>query len=165
MLNVYMFRTQKPPGAFDLSMIPLDELADAVTAIVNHHTSGDIWFGYLEGWMLSPREETLLRPALRNFPCSCVCYFPLALPHAWKNEIDTIYTADSNGARETDNNGRIVHNSDSAGHDISGTSPTPDRTTHQGRKARRSQARRVQEGPSAEEKRTSSAEANDGIRS
>ena len=82
MLTVYMFRRDKPPGAFDLSIIPLDELADAVTAIVAHHTSGHLWFGYLEGWMLTSREEVLLRPALRNFPCSCVCLFPLALPHA-----------------------------------------------------------------------------------
>jgi len=72
MLTVYMYRVNKPPGAFDLSTTPLDELADTITSIVSHHTTGHLWFGYLEGWMLNPREEVLIRAALRNFPCSCI---------------------------------------------------------------------------------------------
>ena len=116
MLTVYMFRTEKPPGAFDLSTIPLDELAAAVSAIVAHHTSGHVWLGYMEGWMLSPREEVLLRPALRGFECSCVSFFPLALPHAWKNELDTIYTTEGNGASKAHDNGGAVHHVHPPGH-------------------------------------------------
>jgi len=160
-----MYRTEKPPGAFDLSMTPLDELAEAVSAIVKHHTSGHIWFGYLEGWMLSSREEVVVRPALRSLSCSCISCFPLALPHAWKNEIDTIYTTNPNGARETHDNGSAVHHENSTGNDSPSAPPAPDRPPHQNRKAGRSQARRVQEGPSAQEVGARSAEANDGVRS
>jgi len=147
MLTVYMYRVDKPPGAFDLSVVPLDELAEAVSAIVQHHASGHIWLGYIEGWMLSPRDEVILRPALRNFECTCVSFFPLALPHAWKNELDTIYAENLNGAREPDNNGGAVHDAGSAGHEPASVPPAADRPSHQGRKARRNQARNIAEGP------------------
>ena len=92
MLTVYTYPVPRPPGALDLSLTPLDELADAAMNVYNHQRDITIWFGYLDGWMLAPREEVLLRNLLRKFPCVLVTLFPLALSPAWKNEIDTLYT-------------------------------------------------------------------------
>jgi hypothetical protein len=92
MLTVYTYPVPRPAGALDLSLMPLDELADAVSDICNHQRDAVLWFGYLDGWMLVPREEVLIRKALRKFPCVLVTSFPLALSPAWKNEIDVLYT-------------------------------------------------------------------------
>ena len=109
MLDVYCFPVSKPSGSFfDLSTLPLDELADAVCAIVDHQTSGHLWFGYLEGWMLSPHEETRLRPALRKFECSLMTAFPLSFSQAWKNEMRRVYTTPSHGVPRSHDNGGAV---------------------------------------------------------
>jgi hypothetical protein len=92
MLTVYTYPIPRPQGALDLALTPLDELADAVVNVCNHQRDIVLWFGYLDGWMLTPREEVLIRRAIRKFPCVLVTSFPLALSHAWKNEIDVLYT-------------------------------------------------------------------------
>jgi hypothetical protein len=92
MLTVYTYPTPRPQGALDLSLTPLDEIADAAMNVYNHQRDIVLWFGYLDGWMLTPREEVLLRNVLRKFPCVLVTAFPLALSPAWKNEIDILYT-------------------------------------------------------------------------
>ena len=98
MLTVYTYTAEKPANALDLSSTPLDELVDAATAIVAHHKTGTVWLGYLDGWMLHPHEEVLLRKVIRKFECSLISAFPLSLSQSWKNEIRTIYTAGVNGA-------------------------------------------------------------------
>ena len=69
MLTVYTYSIPKPADVFDLSETPLEQLADTATAILTHHKTAVIWFGYLEGWMLTPMEEVRLRKVIRAFPC------------------------------------------------------------------------------------------------
>ena len=146
MLTVYTYPASKPAGAFDVSGISLDELVDACLAILHHQKNAHIWFGYLDGWMLNPREEVLLRKVLRAFPCSVVSHFPLAFSQSWKNEIDTIYTSPVNGDPNLNHNGSVIHDRSSSGHEQPDPQPTLERDNHQNRKARRPQARRVQKG-------------------
>ena len=110
MLTVYTTRVPRPPEAIDLSLTPLETLAETIQSICAHQTSVILWFGYLDGWMLTPQEEVLIRSALRLFDCRLVTRFPCALPHAWKNEIQTIYTTEPHGDSHTHNDGRIVYN-------------------------------------------------------
>lgn len=130
MLTVYTYPIARPSNALDLSTLPLDELADAALAVAMHQTSGTIWLGYLDGWMLTPREEVLLRKVIRKFECSLVTAFPLALSFAWKNEIATIYTNDINGAAGSHNDGRPVHNGSSVGHNRSHSHTSAHRENH-----------------------------------
>lgn len=146
MLTVYTYPIPKPANVFDVSGISLDELVDACLAILHHQKSAHIWFGYLDGWMLNPREEVLLRKVIRTFPCTIVTHFPLALSQSWKNEIDTIYTSPLNGDPNTDNNGSALHHRSSSEHEQPHLQPTVERNDHQNRKARRSQARRIKKG-------------------
>lgn len=112
MLTVYTYRIPKPMHVFDVSDTPLDELADRCLDIFHHQRDVTLWFGYLDGWMLNPREEVLLRKVIRAFPCVCVSLFPLAFSQAWKNEIDTIYTDSSHGdANSNHNGGSLQHGS------------------------------------------------------
>jgi len=112
MLYVYTYLRKKPLHCFDLSKLPLDELTDAALALHNHQKSGTVWFGYLEGWMLNPREEVLLRKVIRKFDCIVVTQYPVALSHAWKNEINTLFTEDPNinGSTDSHNDGSSLHN-------------------------------------------------------
>lgn len=116
MLTVYTTRVPRPPQALDLSLTPLEELADAALAFAAHQTSGSIWFGYLEGWMLTPQQEALLRPVLRKFDCRLVTAIPFSFSHAWQNEIELIYTADPNGPSHSHNDGRAVHDGSQVEH-------------------------------------------------
>ena len=116
MLDVYTYPLPRPAECLDLSLTPLDELADTVLDICSHQRGAVLWFGYLDGWMLAPREEVLIRKALRKFTCVLVTCFPLSLSLAWQNEIGTIYTVDGNGASYSDNHGGTVHNEREAGH-------------------------------------------------
>jgi hypothetical protein len=93
MLTVYTHPISKPDGAFDLSVVPLDEMCDVATNIYEHQKSAVVWLGYLDGWMLTPREEVVLRGIIRAFSCVAVSHYPVSLPYAWKNEIDTIYSS------------------------------------------------------------------------
>lgn len=109
MLTVYTYPIPKPTGCFDLSVLPLDELCDAAMNIHEHHKTAVIWFGYLDGWMLTSREEVLLRRLLRDFQCIVVSHYPVSLSHAWKNEIDVLYTdPHTNGGPETHSHGGSV---------------------------------------------------------
>jgi hypothetical protein len=104
MLYVYSYPRKKPLRCFDLSKTPLDELVETAIALHNHQKSGTVWFGYLDGWMLTPREEVLLRKVIRKFDCILVTQYPLSLSHAWKNEINTVFTEDVNGNGSTNSN-------------------------------------------------------------
>lgn len=112
MLYVYSYLRKKPLQCFDLSKTPLDELADTAIALHNHQRSGTVWFGYLDGWMLSPREEVLMRKVIRKFDCILITHYPVALPHAWKNEIDTLFTEDDSvhGTTNSNDHGGSLHN-------------------------------------------------------
>lgn len=114
MLTVYTYPETRPRGTIDLSTIPLSELAGHVQDIVHHQRNVQLWFGYLDGWMLTPQEDVLLRKAIRKFECFVVSSFPLAFSQSWKNEIRFIYTARPHGATNSNDNGGIVHN----GHEI-----------------------------------------------
>jgi hypothetical protein len=114
MLTVYVYKVPRPDQALDLSLTPLDDLAESALAFYAHQPSGSIWFGYLEGWMLSPQDETRLRPVLRKFDCGLVTAAPLSFSHAWQNEIKTIYTADLNGPPNAHDNGRALHHGSQA---------------------------------------------------
>jgi hypothetical protein len=94
-----------------MSRLSLEEsFADTIKSISEHQTSGTIWFGYLEGWMLTPYEEVILRKALRTFHCIVVTRFPHSFSHAWKNETDWVYTEPPNhGSPDTHNNGGTLH--------------------------------------------------------
>lgn len=91
MLTVYTYPIPRPADTFDFSGIPLDDFASMAAAVVQHQKEARIWFGYLEGWMLTPHEEVRLRALLRTFPCIVISQFPSAFSHAWKNEIDIVY--------------------------------------------------------------------------
>lgn len=109
MLVVYTYQRFRPQNTIDLSTIPLNEFAQSVQDIVDHQKDVELWFGYLDGWMLQPKEEVIMRKALRKFECHAVSFFPLSLPQSWKNEIRTIYTIKPHGDSDTDNNGGAVH--------------------------------------------------------
>ena len=117
MLTVYTYRQTRLPNTIDLSTIPLAELAQTVTDIV-HHQKEDVqlWFGYLDGWMLTPHEEVILRKAIRKFECFVVSFFPLAFSQSWKNEIRSIYTARPHGESDTHHDGCVVHDGSPVGY-------------------------------------------------
>ena len=109
MLTVYLYNTSKPADCFDLSYEPISSLADIALGILAHHKTAVIWLGYLEGWMLTPEEETRMRPVIRTFHCHAITREPMSFSQAWKNEIDTIYIKDVNGSANPDNNGGAIH--------------------------------------------------------
>lgn len=148
MLYIYTYAIPKPDKCFDLSTTPLDELCDAVIAIVNHHKEGHLWFGYIDGWMLHPREEVILRKAIRKFNCSVVSFFPLSLSHAWKNETFCVYTDGEvyDGIPQTHNDGRLVCDGRAHGHGQASSQPTSGERNHQDRETGSSKKRRVKEG-------------------
>jgi hypothetical protein len=112
MLTVYTYPIDKPADCYDVSKLSLEDgFLETIRSIIEHQKGGTIWFGYLEGWMLTPHEEVILRKAIRNFHCIVVSHFPLSFSQAWKNEIDWVYTdRKHNGSTNTDNNGRFIHN-------------------------------------------------------
>lgn len=135
MLDVYAYPIPRPSGVIDLSLIPLDELPTAVIDICDHQRDVTLWFGYLDGWMLNPREEVLLRKALRKFQCILFTSVPLALPLAWQNEIGTIYTANPHGASHINHDGRTVHDERQTEHRYTGSGTSFERIHHQDREA------------------------------
>jgi len=116
MLTVYTYSIPRPSGAIDLSTIPLDSLAESAVAILAHQKSATLWFGYLDGWMLTPHEEVRLRAVLRAFPCVVVSRFPLSFSLAWKNEINFIYTVPLHGHSHSHNDGGSLHDRSPIGH-------------------------------------------------
>ena len=147
MLSVYTYRIPKPDPCFDFSGLSINDMVEAVISMCQHQSTGHIWFGYLEGWMLSPTDDIRLRKALRQFDCSLVCQFPLALSHAWKNELDTIYTRDPNGYPDTNNNGSTLHDGGQAQHGHPSPGVAADGKHHKDRKARSPKEGRVKARP------------------
>lgn len=165
MLTVYTVPITKKPDWIDLAGLPLDELVEAASSVLAHHTSAVVWLGYLEGFMLTPQEETRLRPVLRAFPCHLVCTLPCLLPCAWKTDTEVIYTTDPNGASESHNDGGAVLDGRAPEHNDAGGAPAPDPSVHQAGKARRSQARRVQKGQNPTPRKAKrGAQTDNGVR-
>lgn len=135
MLEVYTYPIPRPAHSLDLSFLPLQELPTAVLDIYDHQREVVLWFGYLDGWMLTSREEILLRKALRKFHCILFTCVPLALPLAWQNEITTIYTATPNGASHINNDGGIIHDGSETEHGHSGSGTPAERIDYQSGKA------------------------------
>ena len=135
MLTVYTYIPPKPENAFDLSQVHLDELANTATEIVAHHKTAVIWFGYLEGWMITPMEEVRLRKVIRTFSCIVSSRVPLSFSNAWKNEIDFIYTVNPHGDSEIDHNGGPVFDGCQTEHSRTTERPTTDGNTDQDREA------------------------------
>jgi hypothetical protein len=119
MLTVYTYRIPKPANAIDFSLLSLETLTESALAVLSHQKTATLWFGYLDGWMLTPQEETLLRKVIRTFHCVVVSRFPLSFSLAWKNEIDCIYTAEQHGDSDSHNDGRAVHDGSPIGHNQS----------------------------------------------
>jgi hypothetical protein len=111
MLTVYTYLIEKPPDCYDMSKLSLDDgFLDTIKSITEHQKTGTLWLGYLEGWMLTPHEEVILRKAIRQFQCIVVTRFPLSFSQAWKNEIDWVYTnGEDNGSPNSHDNGCFVH--------------------------------------------------------
>lgn len=119
MLTVYTYRDAPKPASpfFDFSELPLNEWVTHATSIVQHHTEGRVWLGYLDGWMLTSQEETLLRPLIRKFSCFVVSAFPFALPLSWKNELtEIVVSEEAHGAPRIDDNGSTLHNRSESTH-------------------------------------------------
>ncbi len=154
MLMVYMTKIPKPPNSFDLSGTPLNELCDAVLSIVEHQKSGHIWFGYLDGWMITPKEEVILRKAIRKFDCSVVSLFPLAFSHAWKNECLFVKTGEEDGISKINHDGSTLQHGCSLEHGHISPQPSVDQQHHQDRETRRPQKRRIQKGQDTTQNKT-----------
>lgn len=116
MLIVYAYNAPKPKDCFDLSYEPLTSFADTAMGILEHHSTATLWFGYLEGWMLSPHEETRLRTVIREFECHVVTREPLSFSQAWKNEIRVLHLHPDHGVSDINNNGSIIHSERSTKH-------------------------------------------------
>jgi len=132
MLIVYVYPANKPAGCFDLSYELLGGFTDTALSILTHHKTAVLWFGYLEGWMLSPEDETRLRAVIRAFECHVVSREPLSFSQAWKNEISVIHLKDINGASNSDNDGRAVHGERPPQHEPPSGVPPIDGLNHQG---------------------------------
>jgi len=133
MLTVYLYNAPKPSDCFDLSLEKLDELADKALAIFSHHKTATIWLGYLEGWMLTPMDETRLRIVIRMFPCHIVSREPMSFSQAWKNEIDVIHVRETNGSADANNDGGVVQRKRPIEHEPPSGIPPIDGVDHQDR--------------------------------
>ena len=131
MLTVYTYNATKPAGCFDLSMEPLSGLADAALGIFSHHKTATIWFGYLEGWMLEPTEETRMRLVIREFDCHVITREPISFSQAWKNEMMAIHLQPSHGASDTHDNGGAVHGKRTTQHEPPSGVPPINGVDHQ----------------------------------
>jgi hypothetical protein len=132
MLTVYVYNAPKPAGCFDLSLEPLNTLADASLGILTHHKTAVIWLGYLEGWMLEPTDETRMRSVIREFDCHVVTREPISFSQAWKNEMFVIHLQPEHGPSDTHNHGRALHGERATEHEPSSGVFTSDRVHHQG---------------------------------
>lgn len=130
MLTVYTYSIPKPANCIDLSTVGLDKLADMAVEVYKHQKQVVLWFGYMDGWMLTPQDDVRLRKVLRAFQCIVVSAFPIAFSHAWKNEIDTIYTSCLHGDSDSHNHGGLVHDSRTNGYNQAGTGPAVDRQAY-----------------------------------
>jgi hypothetical protein len=109
MLTIYTTRTDPPPDALSFADTHLDVLVETLQTVLTHRSATKIWLGYLEGWMLTPIEETNLRNVLRSLDCFLVCQYPHSFSHAWKNETQVIHgLLPTNGYSETYNDGSSI---------------------------------------------------------
>ena len=116
MLNIYFFledfTTLRKKCTIDLSLVPINSLADECDQVLQHQQDCIIFLGYLEpGWMLDPKDEGRIRRLIRKFECHLICLHPQSLPFSWKNEIMIAYTKSSlnqNGTTEIINDGSSV---------------------------------------------------------
>jgi hypothetical protein len=131
MLTVYVYTTTKPPGCFDLSLEPLATLTDVALGILSHHKTASLWFGYLEGWMLDPTEETRLRSVLRAFECYVMTREPFSFSQAWKNEIRVVHLQPPHGASNTHYDGCTVHSERPIEHESTTRIPPLNRLDYQ----------------------------------
>jgi hypothetical protein len=131
MLTVYVYNTTKPPGCFDLSLEPLATLTDVALGILSHHKTASLWFGYLEGWMLDPTEETRLRSVLRAFECYVMTREPFSFSQAWKNEIRVVHLQPPHGASNTHDDGCTVHSERPIEHESTTRIPPLNRLDYQ----------------------------------
>ena len=72
MLNVYFylkdFSLLRKNCTIDLSLIPINNLANECDQILQHHQDCIVFLGYLEpGWMLDPKDEARIRRLIRKF--------------------------------------------------------------------------------------------------
>jgi hypothetical protein len=111
MLNIYFFledfTSLRKKCTIDLSLVPINSLANECDQILQHHQECIIFLGYLEpGWMLDPKDEGRIRRLIRKFECHLICFHLESLPFSWKNEIEFIYSKNQkNGSTEVINNG------------------------------------------------------------
>ena len=131
MLTVYVYTTTKPPGCFDLSLEPLATLTDVALGILSHHKTASLWFGYLEGWMLDPTEETRLRSVLRAFECYVMTREPFSFSQAWKNEIRVVHLQPPHGASNTHDDGCTVYSERPIEHESTTRIPPLNRLDYQ----------------------------------
>ena len=76
----------------DVSKVPSHQLIGQCEAIFQHHANASIFLGFVEpGWMLSPEDQTRMRPIFRKFRVGFVCFHKESIPFSWKTEIDTLY--------------------------------------------------------------------------
>ena len=114
MIHVYLylhpFEELRGVCDIDMSKIPAERLADECDNILQHHKTSKLFFGYLDpGWMLDPRHEARIRNTIRKFEVHMVTFHLESVPHAWKNEINTLYVEDSkNGGSKIVDNGCAV---------------------------------------------------------
>lgn len=147
MLTLYTQITSQPPDTISFADLDLKDLVETLQTVLAHQSATRIWLGYLEGWMLTPQEETLLRPIIRALDCHLVCQYPHALSHAWKNETSVIYGRDTPyGITYTHNNGSAVQDKRVPRHGRARKHPPAGRDIHQGVQAGSSSAGSIQSG-------------------
>jgi hypothetical protein len=132
MLVVYLYPAPKPANCFDLSYELLTTFTDTALGILAHHKTATLWFGYLEGWMLSPEEETRLRAVIRAFECHVITREPMSFSQAWKNEISVVHFKDVNGSTNAHDDGGVVHSERPPQHEPPSGVPPIDGVHHQG---------------------------------
>ena len=106
-------------------------MTDAALGVFSHHKTATIWFGYLEGWMLDPMEETRLRPVIRELDCHVITREPISFSQAWKNEMLVIHLQPLHGVSHTHNDGRFVHSERETEHQAPSGVPPIDGLDHQ----------------------------------
>jgi hypothetical protein len=109
-LDLQPFEIFRSKCDIDMSKIPAERLADECDNILQHHKTSKLFFGYLDpGWMLDPRHEARIRNTIRKFEVHMVTFHLESIPHAWKNEIDTVYVKTSkDGGPKTINDGCAI---------------------------------------------------------
>ena len=109
-LYLHPFEDLRVKCDIDMSKIQSEKLADECDNILQHHKTSTLFFGYLDpGWMLDPRHEARIRNTIRKFEVHMITFHLESVPHAWKNEIDTVYVQDpKNGGSKIVDDGCAV---------------------------------------------------------